>query len=223
MVIEANVAQLEAAGEVGRFLAPYYQTALDIAPMLGEVAIQPWSTEEAKRTGTIGKATTERNAQTGLFEVFVNSAGGWDFYRWVMADRPLSVSMTAEELGKTPEEMTPQIIAAHVLAHELGHANDWLETGYNRVHHIIAINSLPIPVSPDELRAAVANDRPYWERYFERYLKDDFASHRLGSIDEFLDFQSRAYRALPMEARANRFAAEVICRTVALGEPTAGF
>lgn len=137
-------------------------------------------------------------------------------------DRRVAAQITAETIGISFEALTPRLLKKAIFLHELGHAYDYLthvasdpEIGEEnapmvwRDFFFRQMETLPVPsLSPSELKAKVLS-RVSLEAFLAERPQTQSRLLALGvtEVEQLLEAQERAYRALPKESFADQFVA----------------
>ena len=216
MVVEENIRKLEMSGEVGAFLLPLYRRIIDTEPRLDHVILRPFEKGDHQyEEGAPGFMVYPSYAQTEHDEVHIN-VGGWKEYRKALKIRDAAVKVIAGKLGIQPEEMTEEMFAAFILAHEFGHEIEMVDKGLDERAHgrlrKLQEATLPVPgKAPSELIWAFKR-HPIRARQYMKDNRERLAELRISSIDELIVAQEIAYRSLPVEDYADKFAVNMLAR-----------
>ncbi len=142
----------------------------------------------------------------------------------MLTTREASVRIIAELLDLPFEKISKELLLAFILAHEAGHAQDFV-TNYQDVgsdklansnvwtdQYIEQLDTLPVPrLTPSDLKNTINNSGGY-VRFCARFslLPQRLADRGITSEEQLLVAQERAYRSLPRESYADQFAASHI-------------
>lgn len=221
-LVAENFRLLEAAGELGKTLVPVYAAALATAPELSAVRItdqyRPPATDEEQAVSEVQPTHKTAGAIHGAFakdgahSVYINLAENGQAFEDAMQDAPICRSVMAETIGVYPADLTKELFATFSLAHELGHARDFINntpdkgTMINR--RFRDMQTLPL-----------SNRQPYdvelWldpsggQNYFNQFASY-WAKRGIHSPEELIRAQAKAYRAMPTEAGPDQFALSVL-------------
>lgn len=149
-----------------------------------------------------------------------------EHYQRLMETRPTSVQMVADRLGISREAMTPELLRAFIILHELGHAGDYLSMGKEAAKSWSARSNeekaaLPVPnQNPATLLNAIKAGElsgmlqtisdPGTRRVAEKAAQGDQPS-----IELLVSLQEKAYKATASERIADDFATDFIKRHAA--------
>lgn len=142
-------------------------------------------------------------------------------------ERPIAFAVAAELLGILPEELNAEVFNSFVFLHEFGHAHDYV-TNFQQVpelshltpdelalvwqnEHVQEKEALPIPsLAPAEILEQLQTMT--WEQFLDAHphIRTRLAEQNLHTQEEALAAQDRAYRSMPSEHYADKFAAAFI-------------
>ncbi len=150
-----------------------------------------------------------------------------DHMRDLMRNRQSSAKMVAHMLGIPFEKMTPRLLGLFIMAHELGHATDYirnyeLNSDYKGIKAVeewdmhYAVNLLSLPVSgldPAELRQEMKNFGNL-DEFLNKFpdTKKEIDLEKVKTLDDLLHEQEIAYRSMPYENYADNFAVNFLKR-----------
>lgn len=136
--------------------------------------------------------------------------------------RRVAAQITADAIGVPIEALTGRMLKNAIFLHELGHAYDYLtnvasdpEIGEEnapmvwRDFFFRQMETLPVPgLSPSELKARLVLFSTLDTFIAERpQTKERLLQLGVSTVEQLLEIQERAYRALPKESFADQFAA----------------
>jgi hypothetical protein len=150
------------------------------------------------------------------------SAGGPADYRPLMEIRKASVEINAETLGIDMEDMTPELLELFILAHEMGHVQDFV-SNYQRdpdldgwgapeemaFHRHFILGTLPIPhISPTGVTGHMRDVTSLDEVLkIEPRLAKHPRFNEINTVEDLIRVQEEEYRASEPERYADAFAA----------------
>lgn len=144
----------------------------------------------------------------------------------ILQDRKSSNEIVASLLGMEFEKLTPELLRLFIIAHELGHATDYIKNyesnpSYANVaeaseewdmHYEVNLSSLPVPhFDPAQLTEKIAgysNIKEFVIDYPE--AKSYVQSEEITTLEQLLHDQEVAYRNSPYEKYADNFAAKFL-------------
>lgn len=215
--LERNISQLRS---IDPRLEQIYNTCLDLVPGLGIFPIEAQSAEDAPGL----RFTTGQFLYLGIEYPMVqlNSAPDSEL-RALLEVRRVSMELRLERLAFPPQTFDTDLFAlrAFTLAHELGHAHDFMrETANIAQHaerpelHYLALESrireyvLPLGyLTPMHL---LEIERKGDAEKFMRQHRGHYGLHGVTSFMELLREAEHTYVQLPSEAAADKFAKAVL-------------
>jgi hypothetical protein len=169
-----------------------------------------------------------------MVPVIFISEGGHERLQSLIPIRKTSIDINAHLLGIKPEQMTTRLLHRFILAHELGHAMDFIrnyrqeheddreakeEMSY---HRELGKATLPVPgISPTHLARELSTLHTRTE-VVERFpaLAQHPLFSTLATVEDILRLQEQEYRATPQERYADEFAKQFLTlHAVELGFP----
>ncbi len=139
--------------------------------------------------------------------------------------RRRAVEINAEMLGIAPEQMTPELFHAFIVAHELGHATDFLRnyqsdptvSGWEgseemAMHRREILKTLPAGNVPPGDLAEILSGMHSLDAALSLYpgLKKHPRFYEIKTIEDLLAIQEEEYRASEPERYADAFAARLL-------------
>lgn len=202
-----HIAELESAGEVGQFLAPVCEAAIEESPGLQNAQIIP-SNSKMHLFASMSPGMFDQGQGNG---VVIISTVSWKPYQNLLDKRKSTVDVIADRLGIAPHIMTPKLLSAFSFAHELGHADDYINNKddwhKNRVDEMM---SLPVPArAPGDLSLHLKLPTGFKEWLEE---KSYWQEQGINTRKELVEYQELAYRNLPTEVAADNFAVRVLAK-----------
>lgn len=188
-------------------LGPEYKSAWDIMlkehPALSRVEIKRASKKDDNvllHTGGLFETPSEFSSMP---EPKIIIVPGDTHYEKLFETRQISIRTIAEKMGVAPESLSPKKLAMFIFAHEIGHANDYIENYLSDNPEQAAINwnnkskaemsTLPVPdKNPVEVIEMIKSGD----------IKDP----------TILEQHEIAYRNLPKEKYADEFATDFITK-----------
>lgn len=205
---------LEQSGELGKLFANAYELALKKFPELSSVDIKISGPNEylvLKKTGGFARHQSERFEKKPL--VVINAESGVEHYRKLMAERRVSMEVSAQKIGIDTNNLTPEILAVFIQLHELGHGYHYLTEIPNgeeyKKKRREELNSLPLPGwNPARLANALGEggELDEWYKTNEEQLKKD----GLPTRQSIIEAQEKAYHSISTEDFPDQFAANII-------------
>ena len=204
---------LESAGEVGKIFARAYEAAAGNFPELRDVDIilgDPEREPVLKKTGGFARHQSQTFRQRP--SVTVNARLGIEHYRNLMKERRVSAQISAEKAGIDPDKVTPEILAAFIFLHELGHARHYLiepDGDKYREQRKIEMEALPFGNwNPGRLALALdaGGKLDTWYTTNEKILSQKGYPTR----ESIVEAQERAYHSINTEDIPDQFASKVI-------------
>lgn len=141
--------------------------------------------------------------------------------------RESSARRVAELLGIDFSELTPSLLRNFIIAHEIGHASDYVKN-YEKnpaykdrvisdewdLHYQANLFTLPVPgFDPVDLRDEVSRYESIEECLRERpELKNVVSMYKIKKIEDLLSIQELAYRHSTYESYADNFATDFLKR-----------
>lgn len=207
---DANISALENAGEIGKFLVPIYVTALSVEPNLENVIVYPHITRGKHKNLllTSGWAIPARYTNSGKPGVHIRT-DSWTNYSRRMKARTAHTEIINQMLNLENQEFSPQIFAAFVFAHELGHAKHWKiydESPGRRAE----LSTLPVPGQTPPVIISDFKMHPIRRWLYMREHRERLAVRGIHTPAQLIVAQEVDYRALPSESAADGFAVEVV-------------
>ena len=154
--------------------------------------------------------------------LIIFEASGRKHYEKLLQEREISARATAKMLGVDFPVLQehPDVFSVFIFLHEFGHIHDFIKNYVdtspdviravekNRGVRNMEMNSLPIPGrNPVDVRQMA--DGGELERYLQTYWFY-FEGKGIASPDALIKAHEEAYRNLPSEVHADRFAATVL-------------
>jgi len=150
--------------------------------------------------------------------------GGQERFEALKTARPLAVGIAAGLLGRSRESLSGAELKAFIFLHELGHAREFAkdfagDPGIGPEAAVQAwrdrsareLDSLPVPgLDPNDLNLELEGRGLEALDDRDPALRGKLAAAGLTTVAALLDAQERAYRNLPKEAYADRFAADFL-------------
>ncbi|MAG11973.1 MAG: hypothetical protein CMI52_04185 [Parcubacteria group bacterium] len=212
--VQKTIESLRGRGELGSVLADSYEFALAEFLEVAGVDVIAAGPDAYPKLGKIGGFVRHQSrSETGRPMVVMNVDSGLEHFDGLMREYTSSISLCAERIGVSFEDMTPSSLAAFIFLHEMGHAYDYLENvpdgEVKRKKRFDEMATLPLPGwAPSRARHAFVpgGQLALW---FEAN-KDALAQQGYDSPEVMLDAQARAYRDLPSEVVADEFAVGIM-------------
>jgi hypothetical protein len=203
--------QLLAQSELNVLLVEGYYAALDLDPRLANMKIVP-ITEETHKLAYASPNWAKTNTG-GQHEIHIR-LGSLDeemkHLNNVMSQIPAGFNKMLERLGVSPEDATPELLYAFTVFHEMGHVSQYFDNEADPTAYIAATKKerLTLPIAKATTSAIINPDTPIRKAIDEQW---PIVSEQLGvrSLEELVTLQAIAYRNLPKEADADRFAVDV--------------
>jgi hypothetical protein len=208
---ERNMALLRNS-ELGVVLEDAYIDAMNVDPRISEIAVVP-ITDPAEKRPAFARPAWE----TGRHEIHIrldNLDDTLGIYKDVMQKSPGTVQEIAKTLDIQPTEVTPQLLFAQSILHEMGHTLeffDYQEQGKTSEDHA---RDSKIEAAKRPLGGLVASRLldPNSKQYQAIVNNWDAVSRKEGvnSPEELFDKTAVAHRHTKFEHDADRFAATVL-------------
>ena len=205
--------------DVDSLIVTFLRRMAEEQPLLSQVEINFISPDEEPNTG-------------GFFDVIELGEGKFvptifivteqtNHMVALMKNRQTSIEMSASMLALSFENMTPRLLRLFIIAHELGHATDYIKNyekygGIQEWREHYEANLLLLPVTgldPAELQSEISGCKSL-EEFFSVFPSLRKSINLLGikTLSELQRAQEIAYRTSPYESYADNFAAEFIKR-----------
>lgn len=203
--ITQNALELMHMPSVGRHFVIAYYDSLHLKPELSAVQIRSLIFP-VKLRNSVGVAVHpgSKFARNGQPTVFVNSLFDLDSYETTLARPSAAISIIGRYLGMEPQQMSPKTLATFFFLHELGHAHSYGQYPNIEEYETLKkeqLGSLPVPYTPPDI---MSNE--YMRTLREK--RPEFFGGR--SSDQLRTDQQIAWRDLPLERYADRFAADIM-------------
>jgi hypothetical protein len=204
-----NIDLLRSHGEIGKVYADAYVHAVELEPELETVVFDIDTSDiDIKNGASPGSAIHPERTVDGKPHVRLNVARGLELYKDAFIYVRPSVEEIAKSLGKTIDEMTPEILASQVVSHELGHIVDYIKNAPTlkiaKERRREDMDSLPAPGFKGSLLRSETGQEYYAKR------ADYYAQKGIMSHAELVEAQQRAYRQVRTERFADEFANKVV-------------
>ena len=204
---------IHSSPELRAVLSKAYEWALKQCPELWNVELQCLGSAQNQVLEKTGGFARHPERNNGKATLIMNTEDGLKHFETLMQARKLSVEISAQKMGLSPEEMTPEMLAAFIFLHELGHTKDYL-TRYTSHHDFQQarkqeMQSLPVlGANPSVLNTQLLYGGPLsdWYDANRAQLRQDGYGDR-ASLHRA---QEKAYREIDTEAYADNFAVQVI-------------
>jgi hypothetical protein len=205
---QQNIELLKQA-EYGEIMAEVYQTAIELDPGLVDVKFVPLTEDH----GSPAEAMPAWASESGRHEVGINlddMDSTLGKITKVIEMVPGAHDLFAGQVGVEPRNLTPEVLLAHVVGHELGHIREFMDYEDNpealAARRKAEKGALPVKnkAVTELMRAgSAANNR----------LREDWPAISSGfgvtTLAELYGIQHTAYRNMTSERVADSFAVEI--------------
>lgn len=209
--IEFTYLALRESGPIGSELAAAYAAALETHPDIRATEIRfsdPTRSPVLKGTG--GYAVHQGSSENGRPVVVIHGEQTRELYANLRETRETSSALSAEKMGVTPRELSPELLAVFIFLHELGHTYDFLKNvptlELKKSVRAAELNRLPVPgVNPVKLAELLEPGGALdWNVHSHAFRANGFPTK-----EKLLKAQEKAYHSIRSEDVPDRFAAEV--------------
>lgn len=212
VVVLENLAKLSMS-EVGQHLTPAYLTVIDAEPRFEATLLIPYEGDDIPELVDAGAAARPPHRSESARPEVAIETGGWRAWDRLLRQRRAGIPEIARALGMEPEDIGPREYVRFALLHEFGHVRNYIDKDFDPEmiddEREAGLNTLPAPgVMPSQLSK--------WgrEHPIKAWLYARGNRHRLGdmgvhSFKDLLAAQEVAYRHIPDEAYADRYAADI--------------
>lgn len=211
---QARNEALLGTSELGIILTDAYRAAVDLDPRMANIEIVPIVDPEDSRHGYASSKESKNNV-TGNHEVHIRLNDldqVLNKYKQAMQEAPEAIGIIADQLGVSPEDITPQTLYVQSILHEMGHLTEHMdaeEAGEPRApieRRKVEMQAMPLGALAVGKLAKPASAESVW---FEANWQQQAERHGVSTREELIAIQSVAYRALTSEKIADNFAADV--------------
>lgn len=211
---EQNTSRLMLAGEIGRHLVPAYLAATQAEPGIAGATLVPYKSKDTPALAGIAGATLPAHrSPTGRPEIAINT-DGWQEWNDIRRERRGMIKEIARKYGIEPEDMDARLLVRFVLLHECGHVKNYIVKGYDA--RIIdgersrGMRTLPRPHWHPPALIEWTNQHPLRAKLYVRKHQGHLQALGIHSVKQLIAAQEKAYRNIPDEDFADRFALSVL-------------
>lgn len=211
-----------------------FAAALQDHPVLAAVRFETFKPSNEHDAGGLYK-TVDDGSGTPMPVIYI-SEGEAEALRPLMRSRRRAMEINARQLEIDPDQLTPELLQLFIIAHELGHAKDYLVNYLQNpelqpkevaeemwMHRRNVLGTLPVrgydPSMLNHLLTRFVRDLADAVQKWPE-IKDHPRYAEMKTLDDLSGIQEEEYREAPPELYADRFAAELVRKNfAALGFP----
>ena len=215
VIVQENLAKL-AMTEVGRHLTPTYLAAIDTEPRFEGTILVPYETDDIPELADAGGAARAPHCSASARPEVAINVDDWGAWNKMTRRRKVSIREIALKIGMDAADIGPKEYAVFAFLHEFGHVRDYIDKDFdpNMIdeEREEGLGTLPAPGLPPSQLSAWGRSHPFRAWAYMVTNRQRLKALGVSSFKELLAAQEIAYRHIPDEAFADRFAADMIQR-----------